>query len=224
MLKTGKSSLAAWKNLYEFPLLEYEQKKSWALKVLIHHGYLIFKFNPHQGELVIIKDGLEKVRAELQKQSINFTIEAGAEYFMDYEFSQKLENEELLSWGDNFLLVETSFISKTPKFEETIFQIQLKKYKVVLAHPERYLYMSIEELKELKQKNVFLQINILSLEGYYGKEVEKRAKSLIDLEMVDFVGTDCHNLHQSQILKKCQTNSHWHKLVNQNRFSIQKNL
>lgn len=200
------------------------------IKNLIELGYKKAITTPHimsdfyRNDPVIIKDGLEKVRAELQKQSINFTIEAGAEYFMDYEFSQKLENEELLSWGDNFLLVETSFISKTPKFEETIFQIQLKKYKVVLAHPERYLYMSIEELKELKQKNVFLQINILSLEGYYGKEVEKRAKSLIDLEMVDFVGTDCHNLHQSQILKKCQTNSHWHKLVNQNRFSIQKNL
>ncbi|MEJ6734489.1 MAG: histidinol phosphatase, partial [Flavobacteriales bacterium] len=96
--------------------------------------------------------------------------------------------------------------------------------KMVLAHPERYLYMTIDELKELRQKNVFLQLNLLSLVGYYGKEVENRAKTLIDLEMVDFVGTDCHNLHQSVLLQECQTNKYWHKLVAQNNFSLQSAL
>jgi tyrosine-protein phosphatase YwqE len=172
----------------------------------------------------IIKSGLKKVQNELKNQSIDFSIEAGAEYFLDFEFSEKLETERLLSWGDNYLLVEVSFVATPPRFYDTIFQIQLKKYKVVLAHPERYLFMSIDELKELKQKNVFLQLNLLSLIGYYGKEVEKRAKVLIDLEMVDFVGTDCHNLHQSVLLQQCQTNKYWHKLVAQNKFSIQSSL
>ena len=172
----------------------------------------------------IINSGLKKLRNELKYQSIDVSIEAAAEYFLDYEFSEKLETESLLSWGDNYLLVEVSFVATPPRFYDTIFQIQLKKYKVVLAHPERYLFMTIEELKELKQKNVFLQLNLLSLVGYYGKEVEKRAKQLIELEMVDFVGTDCHNLYQSTLLQQCQSNKYWHKLVAQNKFSIQSSL
>lgn len=200
------------------------------IKNLIELGFKKIITTPHimsdfyRNNPTNIKQGLELVRQELKNQSIDFSIEAGAEYFLDYEFAQKLESEKLLSWGDNYLLVETSFISAPPQFHDTIFKIQLKQYKVVLAHPERYLFMTIDELKELKQKNVFLQLNLLSLVGYYGKEVEKRAKTLIDLEMIDFVGTDCHNLHQSIMLKKCQTNKYWHKLVTQNKFSIQSNL
>ena len=200
------------------------------IKNLIELGFKKIITTPHimsdfyRNNPTNIKQGLELVRQELKNQSIDFSIEAGAEYFLDYEFSQKLESEKLLSWGDNYLLVETSFISAPPQFHDTIFKIQLKQYKVVLAHPERYLFMTIDELKELKQKNVFLQLNLLSLVGYYGKEVEKRANTLIDLEMVDFVGTDCHNLHQSVLLQECQTNKYWHKLVAQNNFSIQSAL
>tara|TARA_B110000003_G_scaffold7602_1_gene7797 strand:+ start:3208 stop:3945 length:738 start_codon:yes stop_codon:yes gene_type:complete len=200
------------------------------IKNMIELGYKKAITTPHimsdfyRNNPTNIKQGLELVREELKNQSIDFTIEAGAEYFLDFEFAEKLETEKLLSWGDNYLLVETSFISAPPRFHETIFQIQLKQYKMVLAHPERYLYMTIDELKELRQKNIFLQLNLLSLVGYYGKEVEKRAKTLIDLEMVDFVGTDCHNLHQSVLLQECQTNKYWHKLVAQNNFSIQSAL
>ena len=37
------------------------------------------------------------------------------------------------------------------------------------------------------------QINLLSLSGFYGKQVRDLAKEMLDKNMVEFVGTDLHN-------------------------------
>lgn len=160
----------------------------------------------------IILKGLNEVRLELKKQSIDIVIEAAAEYYVDFDFADNLENKEFLTFGNNNLLIETSFIGAPPNFEEIIFNLQLSKYKLILAHPERYLFMSVEELQKLKFKSVDLQLNLLSLIGYYGKDVQLRAEKLIQLGMVDYVGTDCHNLSQAELYHKCFVNKYWHEL------------
>jgi len=169
----------------------------------------------------IILSGLESLRQELVRQNISFDVDAAAEYFVDYDFSKKLKKEKLLTFGDNFLLIETSFIAPPPNFDEIIFQIQLKKYKVVLAHPERYKYSSLDDLIALKRKNVFLQLNLLSLIGYYGKSAQLKAQQLIVKDMVDFVGTDCHNIPQAELYAELQNNKYWHMLVEKNALTKQ---
>jgi tyrosine-protein phosphatase YwqE len=41
---------------------------------------------------------------------------------------------------------------------------------------------------------VYFQINLASLGGYYGKESKKMAEKLIKEGMVHFIGTDVHHL------------------------------
>ncbi len=161
----------------------------------------------------IILSGLEAIRKELKNQSIDIEIDAAAEYYVDFDFTEELSEKKFLTFGDNNLLIETSFIAAPPNFEDIIFQLQLAKYKVVFAHPERYLFMSIKDLQKLKFKSVDLQMNLLSLIGYYGKEVQLRAEKLIQLGLVDYVGTDCHNLSQAGLYHKCFGNKHWQELL-----------
>ena len=80
--------------------------------------------------------------------------------------------------------------------------MQTKGYKPVLAHAERYLYYhkNINELTELHDTGVLLQLNLLSLSGFYSKEVKKMANKLIDLNMISFIGSDCHNANQLSFL------------------------
>ena len=73
---------------------------------------------------------------------------------------------------------------------DIIFNLQLEGYKIVLAHPERYSYYSIDDYKELVNRGVLLQINLLSLIGYYSPKVQQKTEELIRENMVDFVGTD----------------------------------
>jgi len=55
----------------------------------------------------------------------------------------------------------------------------------------------------LKEFGVHFQLNLLSLTGYYGKEIQKMAEKLVDNDMYDFTGTDIHNQkHLDQLTKK----------------------
>ena len=67
--------------------------------------------------------------------------------------------------------------------------------KPVMAHPERYVFVQNrpEMLEDLLDRGLLLQINTISLTGYYSKAAKKLAEHLIDLKLVSFLGTDCHN-------------------------------
>ena len=162
----------------------------------------------------IILKGLNDLQAELKRQAVDIEVSVAAEYYVDYDFESKVDaKDKFLTMGDNKILVETSFISAPPNFGETIFKLQLAGYKIILAHPERYGFLSFEDLQTYKTRSMDLQINLLSLLGFYGKPPKLMAEKLIENNMVDYVGTDCHNLHQASLYQKCFTNKYWHKLV-----------
>ena len=162
----------------------------------------------------IILQALALVRAELKVRNINIKVDAAAEYYLDYEFEQKISEGRLLTFGDNYLLVELSFIESPKNLFEIIFKLQLEGYKIVLAHPERYHYFNMKDYQDLVTRGVFLQINWLALIGYYSSEIQKKAENLIAEDMVSFVGTDCHNIQHAALYYKCQTKKAWHDLYN----------
>lgn len=161
-----------------------------------------------------ILKGLEAVRIELDAQNINMDIDAAAEYYIDYDFEQKIGNERLLTFGNNYLLVELPFVEAPKNLFEIIFKLQLEGYKVVLAHPERYYYLEMKDYEELVNRGVLFQINWLSLIDYYSIAIKNKAQDLIAKNMISFIGTDCHNMHHAELYKKCQNKKAWHDLHN----------
>ncbi|MDC3305913.1 hypothetical protein OAV36_03205 [Flavobacteriales bacterium] len=165
----------------------------------------------------IILKGLTDIRAELKVQNINMKIEAAAEYYIDYDFEQKIGKEKFLTFGDNYILVELSFMEAPKNLYDIIFKLQLEGYKVVLAHPERYAFFTMDDYEELVNRGVLLQINWLSIIGYYSSQIEQKTKDLIAADMVSFIGSDCHNMNHAELYKKCQTKKAWHDLNNSSK-------
>ena len=161
-----------------------------------------------------ILQGLAAVRSELKVQNINMEIDAAAEYYIDYDFEQKIGNEKFLTFGTNYILVELSFVEAPKNLFDIIFKLQLENYKVVLAHPERYHYFQMKDYEEFVNRGVLLQINWLSLIGYYSPQIQNKIQDLIAQNMVSFLGTDCHNVHHAALYEKCQTKKAWHDLHN----------
>lgn len=152
----------------------------------------------------IIENGLQKLRAELQKHKINISIAAAAEYYIDFDFMQKIGKEKLLTFGSkNYILVECSFVNSPQNLNEVIFNLQTSGYKVVLAHPERYLYWykNRKMYEDLKERGVLFQVNILSLAGMYSAETKELAEHLIQNDMANFLATDLHNHHHLNVLR-----------------------
>ncbi len=154
----------------------------------------------------IVLSGRDAVRVELAKQNIDIEFDAIAEYYADSSMYDKIEQNDLLTFGKNYVLVEFSYLQKQNMVFDLIYKLQLANYRVVLAHPERYPYYyesGFDSYYSLKDRNVHFQINLGSLLGKYGKGAKNAAEKMIDEKLVNFVGTDLHKLTQFDTLQEC---------------------
>ncbi|WP_333908740.1 tyrosine-protein phosphatase [Marinigracilibium pacificum] len=152
---------------------------------------------------VTISNAYHELTKALDKEGVNIEIEYAAEYYLDDSFSEKVENDEqLLTFGDNYLLFETSYINPPVNIEEVIFLLFSKGIRPVWAHPERYPYLFERKLYErMKQRGVLFQLNANSLGGYYSPQAKKHAERLVKEKAIDFVGSDCHKLKHLNYLE-----------------------
>jgi len=128
-----------------------------------------------------------------------------AEYFMDDHLGGLLKRHaSILTLRDNWVLVETSFVQPPLDLDQRVFQLQVGGYTPVIAHPERYPFWQVkrEQYGLFREKGCLLQLNLLSLIGYYGKEVAETAGWLVRNELVDLVGTDCHHERHLKALEE----------------------
>ena len=155
----------------------------------------------------IIKKKLTILKDAAAKNGINIQIDVAAEYYLDDGFIKHLQSGEILSFGKNYLLFETSYMDRPINLEEMIFEIQSNGYTPVLAHPERYRYINNleSEYARLKELGVLFQLNLNSLIGGYGKSAKKKADYLVKRGMVNFLGSDAHGLRHIEGVKKVKT-------------------
>ncbi|MCA6364578.1 MAG: capsular biosynthesis protein [Bacteroidetes bacterium] len=163
----------------------------------------------------IILGGLEHVRKAAAADGLSLEIDAAAEYYDDFDLDKKLDQEKLLTFGGNYLLFEVSYLNEPQNINSLIFRFITNGYKPVLAHPERYpfWYRRLDVFEEMKEKGVLLQLNINSLTGHYSPDAKKVAEHLIDKNMVDFLGSDCHHAGHQQLMQRAVRTKALHKLL-----------
>ena len=168
----------------------------------------------YRNDPVQIHHKLDLLRNHLGNKNIFLTIEAAAEYYLDETLLQRItENEVLLTFGSKFLLFETNFITEPFQLKDFIFKVTTQNYKPVLAHPERYQFMTMEKAEDLKDRGVLFQMNIPSIIGYYSKPIQNLAFKLIDKGWVDFLGSDCHNMLYTKVLEEAQHHRYFKKAL-----------
>lgn len=153
------------------------------------------------------EDDIVRRYEEMKRQVADFGLELelagiGGEYRIDSGFAKRLENPRFLKVAEHYVLVEFSLHQQMMGCDELIFDMQMKGYEVILAHPERYPYLNVHStrLEQLKNQGVYFQVNVLSLGGFYGDEAKKKAFAMINQGWVEFLGTDTHNTMYAQAL------------------------
>jgi protein-tyrosine phosphatase len=177
-------------------------------------GYRKFIATPHvQWEMFkntheIIENGAKIVRERLAETEMKVEFRGAAEYYLDEHVDDLLEkNIPLLTIHKNMVLVEFSFIRQPMDLKEKLFQLQIKGYQPIIAHPERYLYFGANKKSydDLHDMDCIFQLNLLSLCGYYGKKQEELAQYLIKKKYVSLLGSDLHNIRHINILRASST-------------------
>lgn len=117
-----------------------------------------------------------------------------AEYMLDNLFEERLEAHDLLAMEDEQVLVEASTIAAPYDFKGTLSRIMSEGYRPLLAHPERYRYLSEKDYEAFREMGVAFQLNLASLTGYYGESTARKAEWILKKGWYKAFGSDCHRL------------------------------
>ena len=142
-----------------------------------------------------IKEALEAVQTHLQVPAQKLHLQAASEYFLDESLMKRIGENALLTLKENYVLVEMSYLNAPLQLYDFLFELQLKGYQLILAHPERYSFLhgKKKEYAKLKKAGCMFQLNLLATVGYYGKDVCEIADYLLKEDCYDFVGSDIHH-------------------------------
>lgn len=150
----------------------------------------------------------QSIHTAFEKQSTqaidpHFIVRGASEYMLDPRLIARAQNEPLLCLKDNHLLVELNLFTCPMDLYELLFELKIKGYKIIIAHPERYVYFhnNIQKFEKLKDFDVDFQMNLLSLTGYYSKSILQCTQQLLDNNFYDFTGTDIHHAQHIERLK-----------------------
>lgn len=163
-----------------------------------------------------IRPPFEKLKAALRAQGSTLDLRVAAEYYLDTHLMELVAAEApLLTLSGQKILLEFSFISPPMQLQELLFQIKVRGYEPIIAHPERYTYFhhDFSQYQKLVDKGYPLQLNLLSFTGHYGKGVQQAARQLLDKGLVSYLGTDLHHhRHAEELGKLLQDQRLWKKL------------
>jgi tyrosine-protein phosphatase YwqE len=202
-------------------LEEMEQTIAFA-KEMLQLGYKKLICTPHilpdvhNNSPETILPRLEEVRKAFKENDVNIEIDAAAEYMVGPEFHETiLKGDRLLTFGNNYILIEMSYAAPSQNIAQVIFDLKIKGYKPILAHPERYNYYlgNNEIYEDFIARGCLLQVNLLSLTGFYGKPVQKAAEYLVKNKLISFIGTDMHHQGHLNMTKQIATSINFHKMA-----------
>ena len=152
-----------------------------------------------------IRPAFEMLQEAIAEESIDLDLKLSAEYRLVPEtWPDVLKENWLMPIEDKYILMELP-ISKPAEMGhikplEEFRKIISMGLTPLLPHPERYFYLSHDELLRFIDAGVLIQSNYGSLAGLYGEEVRQRVLSLKEEGLISHYGTDLHNAHYVTVL------------------------
>jgi protein-tyrosine phosphatase len=116
----------------------------------------------------------------------------GAEIYLSFRLPD-IDFEKYTMGKSNALLIEFSTMIETPVLDHS-YNLIKKGFKVIIAHAERYDYLSLEDIVNLKNMGALIQVNASSLIKKGKSKHLKRSWTYIKNDLVDFVASDSHNI------------------------------
>lgn len=141
-------------------------------------------------------DVLKRLKVGLIRNNVNVNLYLGNEIYIDSEIANLLKNNIISSLNDTkYLLIELPMSGENEIYYDIFLDLINMGYKVILAHPERYISFQkdFNKIYELKELGVLLQSNVGSVLGDYGRGAKKTIKRLLKENLITFMGTDIHH-------------------------------
>lgn len=171
-------------------------------KIYVENGINRVIATPHYMDGVKYKSneelriGLEALKKELARAGIPLEVYPGNEAYIKPDLIKDLEEKRVSTLNDSrYVLVELPMNEIPIYVEDLIYNLLVKGYVPIIAHPERYTKICEDPniLYKYISMGALAQLNLPSLEGFYGSRVKNTAEAILKHNMIHFVGTDSHS-------------------------------
>ena len=139
---------------------------------------------------------LDLLRAALAERGTEIGIFPGQEIFCTSRTPQLLESGELITLNNSrYPLVEFDFYEFSDSVYDKLRSLVSHGYVPVVAHPERYAFVSEESgaASAMKSIGCLLQINKGSLDGRFGMQAYIAASEMLGGRLADVIASDAHS-------------------------------
>ena len=146
-------------------------------------------------DYLYIQSEINKLQEEIDKESIAIKIHMGSEVFYLPNLTE-IKSDPLNVFGHGkYMLIEFQTYQLPPGYDEELYRLLMSGTTPVIAHPERYkpIQNDINIVEKLINSGCLMQIDAGSLLGQFGKDCKKSAETMLQRNMVHFMGSDSHN-------------------------------
>jgi protein-tyrosine phosphatase len=174
------------------------------IRKAISVGVTDLLMTPHYGPLrgyvasnETIETNLQQLQDLVEQEGIPIRL------YLGREIDEVQAMDELLADGTVKTLNATKYVlvdfgMKKTDVDEAIYELVIKGYRPIVAHPERYNYIEDPaEFHRWKKTGALLQLNATSVYHPKNKQVKKHALYLLKHGLVDFIGSDGHRGEQN---------------------------
>lgn len=96
--------------------------------------------------------------------------------------------------GTRYVLAEFFPNASKRAFFYCLRRLQQAGYLPIIAHAERYHNFDLESARELHAEGFLIQMNVYSVKQENYDRIRRRARSLLENRLVDFIGSDSHGM------------------------------
>lgn len=148
-----------------------------------------------QGALSKRLEQLNALRIALNEYNVPLELLPGFEVNADASLLKRKTFGSLTLAGTKWILLECPFHSDEG-FDYVIDSLLAEGFRIVIAHPERYLFFTqdFDRVEEFTRRGLWMQITANALIGASGKDRQHWCLRAIELGFVHLVSSDAHNL------------------------------
>lgn len=165
--------------------VQTEEESLKILKEYKTNGIDTVVFTPHinhptvKTDIALIKEKYKEFKPKAEA--------FGIKTYLGSELYLQPNKKNFIPLFNTFALIEMPTDTFPVYFMNTVFDLQLDAYEIIIAHVERYKWLieKPEMIAKLKEMGVYFQVNLNALEN-------KKAEYYRKNNLIDFISTDNH--------------------------------
>ncbi len=138
-----------------------------------------------------LQEAFEKFKQQVADAGIQVELFLGQEFTVNRDTKKVFKNKQFLTLGGaKYVLLEFDF-TREWDIVETVHEVKCMGLTAIVAHPERYKYLKLDDAYEIKNVGGMLQVNADSIVN--GKwRIKRMVRDMFKNGLVDFVASDMH--------------------------------